>query len=152
MHLYSNRGENIVHEWIMKPRIGDVGLRRNSWRPGPMVGMAQGLARINTNLVLPWGKPRCMSYYFNLWIIIYAYYLCITFQELFETLVAWSLGFPRSYTNMNRSLAQLCLIGLDRSRVIILSLVRCRMSLYYITWVTLFKMEGMGWETGWENM
>ena len=32
---------------------------------------------------------------------------------------------------MNRSLALLCLIGLDRSRVIMLSLARCRMSLYY---------------------
>ena len=31
---------------------------------------------------------------------------------------------------MNRSLALLCLIGLDRSRVIILSLARYRMSLY----------------------
>ena len=38
------------------------------------------------------GKPRCMSYYFKLWLTIYIYYLCITFQELFGTLVAWSLG------------------------------------------------------------
>ena len=35
---------------------------------------------------------------------------------------------------MNRSLALLCLIGLDRSRVIILSLARYRMSLYYSIW------------------
>ena len=27
---------------------------------------AQGLGRINTNLVLPPGKPRCTSYYFKL--------------------------------------------------------------------------------------
>ena len=35
---------------------------------------------------------------------------------------------------MNRSLALLCLIGFDRSRVIILSLARYRMSLYYSIW------------------
>ena len=32
----------------------------------PKVGRAQGLGRINTNLVLPPGKPRCTSYYFKL--------------------------------------------------------------------------------------
>ena len=32
----------------------------------PKVGRAQGLDSINTDLVLPSGKPRCMSYYFNL--------------------------------------------------------------------------------------
>ena len=132
------------------------------WSPGPTkqdwegiredpgkVGRVRGLASINTNLVLPSGKPRCMSYYFNLWITMYAYYLCIMFQELFETLVAWSLGFPRPYTSINRSLALLYLIGLDRSWVIIMSLARYRMSLYYNIWVIIFKMESMGWETGW---
>ena len=43
-------------------------------------------------------------------------------------------------TSMNRSLALLCLIGLDRSRVIFLSLARYRMSLYYIIWFTIFEM------------
>ena len=56
------------------------------------------------------------------------------------------------YTSMNRSLALICLIGLDRSRVIILSLARYRMSLYYIIGVIMFKMEGVGWETGWGNV
>ena len=92
--------------------------RGSNRRPGPMVGRAQGLASINTNLVLPSGKPRCMSYYFNLWITICIYYLCTTFQELFEILVVWSLGFSGPYTSMDRSVALLCLIGLDRSRVI----------------------------------
>jgi len=32
----------------------------------PKVGRAQGLGRINTNLALPPGKPRCTSYYFKL--------------------------------------------------------------------------------------
>ena len=32
----------------------------------PKVGRAQGLTKINTNLVLPSGKPRCTSYYFKL--------------------------------------------------------------------------------------
>ena len=32
----------------------------------PKVGRAQDLGRINTNLVLPPGKPRCMTYYFKL--------------------------------------------------------------------------------------
>ena len=102
----------------VKPKASEAGLRRNSWRPGPTVGRAQGLTKINTNLVLPSGKARCMSYYFNLWITMYAYYLCITFQKLFETLVAWSLGFPGPYTSMRRAVALLCLIGLGRSRVI----------------------------------
>ena len=32
----------------------------------PKVGRAQGLVSINTDLVLPSGKPRCMTYYFKL--------------------------------------------------------------------------------------
>ena len=70
----------------------------------------------------------------------------------FETLVVWSLGFPGTYTSMDRSLALLCVIGFDRSRVIILSLAIYKMSLYYIIGVIMFKMEGMGWETGWGNV
>ena len=53
---------------------------------------------------------------------------------------------------MDRSLALLCVIGFDRSRVIILSLARYKMYLYYIIGVIMFKMEGMGWEIGWGNV
>ena len=106
----------------------------------PKVGRAQGLENINTNLVLPPGKPRCMTYYFKLWLTICIYYLCITFQELFETLVAWSLGFSEPYTSMCR-LALLCLIGIDRNWVIFLSLARYRMSLDYIIWFTIFEVR-----------
>ena len=67
MHSYRIRGENVDYRWIVKLRIGEAWLRGDSWRPGPMVGRAQCLVNINTNLVLPSGKPRCMSYYFKLW-------------------------------------------------------------------------------------
>ena len=78
-------------------------------------------------------------------IYIYIYLLFEHYvQELFETLVVWSLGFPGPYTSMDRSLALLCVIGFDRSRVMILSLARYMMSLYYIIGVIMFKMEGMG--------
>ena len=33
---------------------------------GPQDGVLQDLDSINTNLVLPPGKARCMSYYFKL--------------------------------------------------------------------------------------
>ena len=56
--------------------------------------------------------------------------------------------FPGPFTSMNRSLALLCLIGLDRSRVIMLSLARDRLFLYYIIRGTVFLRKEMGWETG----
>ena len=76
--------------------------------------------------VSPGAQPINLNYDTYIYLLLEHYV-----QELFETLVAWSLGFPGPYTSMNRSLAQLYLIGLDRSRVIILSLARYRMSLYY---------------------
>ena len=118
-------------------------IEREFVKTRPKVGRAQDLVNINTNLALPSVKPRCMSYYFNLWIIMYAYYLCITFQELFETLDAWSLGFSGPCTSMDRSVALLCSIGLDRSRVIFLSLARYRLSLCYIIWFTIYIQDEM---------
>ena len=44
---------------------------------------------------------------------------------------------------MDRSVALLCLIGLDRSRVIFLSLARYRLSLYYIIWFTVYIQDEM---------
>ena len=130
MHYCTSLGTLDVYVWTWSTRCWSRPTRRCStdiarrWKDllkqpktRPKVGRAQGFDSINTNLVLPPGKPRCMTYYFKLWLTICIYYLCITFQELFETLVAWSLG-SLELILVDRSIVMLCLIVLGRSRVI----------------------------------
>ena len=93
----------------------------------------------------PGAHPNILNYV----IYIYVPNICALGLGIGWNRDAWFLVFPGPHTSMNRSLALLCLIGLDRSRVIILSLARYRMSLYYSMCFIIFKMEGKGWETGW---
>ena len=50
-------------------------------------------------------KPRSITYYFNLWNVIYLLDYALSLQALNETLVAWSLSSLESYTSMCRSIA-----------------------------------------------
>ena len=102
----------------VKPKASEAGLRRNSWRPGPTVGRAQGLDSFNTNLVLPSGKPRCTSFYFKLWHLYYVALTCALGLGIVWNPSCMIPRFPGPYTSMCRSVALLCLIGLGRSRVI----------------------------------
>ena len=54
------------------------------------------------------GKPRSITYYFNLWNVIYLLDYALSFQALNETLVAWSLGSIGRNTSMCRSVALPC--------------------------------------------
>ena len=92
-----------------------------------------------------------------IYIYMYIYYLCIMFSGIVWNSSCMIPRFPGPYTSMDMSLALLCLIRLDRSRVIFLSLVRYRifrsrvisgysrdisyMCLYYSPWVIESDME-----------
>ena len=54
------------------------------------------------------GKPRSITYYFNLWNVIYLLDYALSFQALNETLVGWSLGSIGRNISMCRSVALPC--------------------------------------------
>ena len=78
-----------IYVWTWSMRCWSQTLRRCSvdisrrWKDPlkqtktrPNVRRAQGLGRINTNLPLPPGKPRCMPYYFKFMTSIYLSITC----------------------------------------------------------------------------
>ena len=60
------------------------------------------LAPSNSPKASPGAQPINLNYDTYIYLLLEHYA-----QELFETLVAWSLGFPGPYSSMDRSLALL---------------------------------------------